>query len=251
MLRLIKIDGYRVHLFYCVDPCQKIDDEYTSGKLFNNYFDFNTVNGISKDVIVRFASGIASGTCDDLINWACYANKNQSYQVYVQISDTAMTIGIPPPTSTVHDWIYWGGATSSLASYVKSNVLSSLTPGIQITYEDSPTEVEFNWTCRLSNLLPEGSTVNNIYLDHAGSSPAPTSNGSIQLSYYSLQGELTASDTWGAGGTIYVSPFEYMKTLNSTATFAQKYSVVKVKATVESATNTHQLNLKLYVDGQW
>jgi hypothetical protein len=228
----------------------KIDDEYTSGKLFNNYFDFNTVNGSSKDLIVRFESGIASGTSDDLLNWICNSNKNQSFRVYIHASDTAMTIWNPPPTATSHDWVYWG-ATSPYSSYAKSSILSVANPSVIVVYEDSPSKIEFNWTCKLLSILQEPCTINTIYLDHEASSPAPTVSGTVQLAYYSLQGELTASGVWGPGDTIAVSPNEVLKSINSTTSTAQKYSGIKVRASVESATNSHQLSLKLYIDGQW
>jgi hypothetical protein len=177
----------------------KIDSENTSGKIFNNEFDKETVDGTSDELIVKFTSGSISGTSDNLIYWSIFGNKNQRAATYIPISISSISADSDSALLSTDDMTIGGlFVSSSTPNNLQDSTVTSdqISPSIRLNYKDNPDSIRLLWGAKLSSILPEGVTVYRVEFSYA--SAVNPSSKNIILNYYGNSGAAT-SQTGGAG----------------------------------------------------
>jgi hypothetical protein len=158
----------------------KIDSENTSGRVVNNDFDKDTIDGTDKNLVVRFAAGIPSLTWSSLNNWFFYNNKNQSSALYLVPANSNIVTGEGDPTGNIASPTWTPQSNiNSRARFQPDDTI------VRLIFDNTDINAAgMIWSGSLNTILPEGCTFYKAELEYSASA-VPT-NSSIQLKYQSL-----------------------------------------------------------------
>ncbi len=218
----------------------KIDSENSSGKIINNKFDRDTVDGTNTNFIYKFTGGVLSGY--DLDYWNIHSNKNQKSGYYLPVSAGSVSIQI---SAFLNLTVVGGNYSSTSSSRIRSPQSGE---ELIFFYNDTGNVAKMYWGIPLLEFLPVGVEILNIVLNHSANS-VPSVSSSIQMSYKGLTTTETNSiGSWATGSnTLSLVPSSPNSILKYQASSSNTNGQLTIIAECEGASSsTLTLSVEVY-----